>query len=83
VIHKSAMRIHLVDGTYELFRAYFGAPESTGPDGSEVGATRGLLRSFLSLLKEDGVSHVACAFDHKAPACLHPDRDQGTVIPES
>jgi 5'-3' exonuclease len=58
------MRIHLIDGTYELFRAYFGAPGATGLDGAEVGATRGLLRSLLALLREDGVSHVACAFDH-------------------
>jgi len=58
------MRVHLVDGTYELFRAYFGAPAAAASDGSEVGATRGILRSLLSLLREDGVSHVACAFDH-------------------
>lgn len=59
------MRIHLVDGTYELFRAHFGAPGASAPDdGSEVGATRGILRSLLSLLREEGVSHVACAFDH-------------------
>jgi 5'-3' exonuclease len=58
------VRLHLVDGTYELFRAYFGAPAATGPTGAEVGATRGLLRSLLALLREDGVSHVACAFDH-------------------
>ena len=58
------MRIHLVDGTYELFRAYFGAPSALGPAGSEVGAVRGILRSLLSLLREDGVTHVACAFDH-------------------
>jgi 5'-3' exonuclease len=57
------MRIHLVDGTYELFRAYFGAPAVIGPDGSAVGATRGILRSLLALLREDGVTHVACAFD--------------------
>jgi 5'-3' exonuclease len=61
---RAVMRIHLVDGTYELFRAYYGAPKATAPDGSEVGATRGLLRSLLSLLREDGVTHVACAFDH-------------------
>src|SRR5882672_9746128 len=60
----SPPRIHLVDGTYELFRAHFGAPGALGLDGSEVGATRGILRSLLSLLREDGVSHVACAFDH-------------------
>ncbi len=58
------MRIHLVDGTYELFRAYFGAPKAIGPGGFEVGATRGILRSLLSLVREDSVSHVACAFDH-------------------
>jgi len=58
------MRVHLVDGTFELFRAYFGAPQAASPSGMEVGATRGLLRSLLWLLKEDGVSHVACAFDH-------------------
>jgi 5'-3' exonuclease len=58
------MRIHLVDGTYELFRSYFGAPKAEGASGTEVGATRGLLRSLFALLREDGVSHVACAFDH-------------------
>jgi len=58
------MRVHLVDGTFELFRAYFGAPKATAPDGREVGATLGLLRSLLSLLRETGVTHVAYAFDH-------------------
>ena len=58
------MRIHLIDGTYELYRSHFGAPGAIGPDKSEVGATRGILRSLLSLLREEGVSHVACAFDH-------------------
>jgi len=58
------MHIHLIDGTYELFRSYFGAPEALGPNGVEVGATRGILRSLLALLREDGVTHVACAFDH-------------------
>jgi len=58
------VRVHLVDGTYELFRAYFGAPRATSAVGTEVGATRGLLRSLLALLREGGVTHVACAFDH-------------------
>src|SRR5690349_8241294 len=58
------MRIHLVDGTFELFRAYFGAPRATSALGVEVGATRGLLRSLLSLTREPYVTHIACAFDH-------------------
>ncbi len=58
------MRIHLVDGTYELFRAYFGAPKATGTSGVEVGATRGILWSLVSLLREERVTHVAVAFDH-------------------
>ena len=58
------MRIHLVDGTYELFRSFFGAPPKKTPDGREVGATLGLLNSLLSLLTKSGASHVACAFDH-------------------
>src|SRR6266702_4640647 len=51
-------RVHLVDGTYELFRAHFGAPSARGRDGAEVGATRGLLRTLLALLREDGASHA-------------------------
>jgi 5'-3' exonuclease len=58
------VRVHLVDGTYELFRAYFGAPRATGRLGTEVGATRGFLRSMLGLLREPIVTHVAVAFDH-------------------
>jgi 5'-3' exonuclease len=58
------MRIHLVDGTYELFRSHFGAPPRRDPQGREVGATAGLLRSLWMLLSTPGVTHVACAFDH-------------------
>ena len=58
------MKVHLVDGTYELFRSHFGAPRRKAPDGSEVGATVGLLRSLFALISTPGVTHVACAFDH-------------------
>jgi 5'-3' exonuclease len=58
----AGMRVHLVDGTYELFRAYFGAPGARGPVG-EVGATRRFCRAMLRLLGEPGVTHVAAAFD--------------------
>jgi 5'-3' exonuclease len=58
------MKIHLIDGTYELFRNHFGAPPRKSPDGREVGATLGLLRSMLMLLTSPGVTHVGVAFDH-------------------
>ncbi len=57
------MKIHLVDGTYELFRVFYGAPSAKSPDGDEVGATRGLLRTLLYLLRKKDVTHVAVAFD--------------------
>ena len=58
------MKIHLVDGTYELFRAHFGAPPKKSKSGHEVGATLGMIRSMLLLLSDPEVSHVAVAFDH-------------------
>ena len=58
------MKIHLVDGTYELFRAHFGAPPKKAPDGMEIGATLGLVRSMMLLLSDPEVTHVAVAFDH-------------------
>jgi len=58
------MKIHLVDGTYELFRAHFGAPPKKAKDGMEVGATLGLVRSMMLLLSDPEVTHVAVAFDH-------------------
>ena len=58
------MNVHLIDGTYELFRSWFGAPESRSPEGLEVGATRGFLRSMAAMLRDESVTHVACAFDH-------------------
>lgn len=57
------MKIHLVDGTYELFRAYYGAPPKKSPNGMEVGATLGLIRSMMLLLKDPEVTHAAVAFD--------------------
>ena len=57
------MIVHLIDGTYELFRTFFGAPSALTADGREVGATRALLRSFANFLREEEVTHVAVAFD--------------------
>ena len=58
------MKIHLVDGTYELFRSFYGPPPKKSPDGREVGATIGLIRSLLLLINESGATHIGCAFDH-------------------
>ncbi len=57
------MRVHLLDGTYELFRQFFGQPPRRGADGSEVGATRGVLTSVVSMLA-GGVTHIGVATDH-------------------
>ncbi len=57
------MNVHLVDGTYELFRHYYAVPSARSVDGAEVGAVRGVLSSMLSLLG-DGATHVAVATDH-------------------
>ena len=61
------MRLHLVDGTYELFRAYFSKrPPHRAPDGSDKKATVALASAMLALLHDEGeaVSHVAVAFDN-------------------
>ncbi|MEQ1572208.1 MAG: 5'-3' exonuclease H3TH domain-containing protein [Myxococcota bacterium] len=57
------MKVHLVDGTYELFRAWFGAPRALTDEGLEVGAVRGLLRTLLLLTRDESATHVAVAFD--------------------
>ena len=58
------MRLHLVDATFELFRAYYSRPAENGPDGRPVNAVRGLIESMLSLLREADLTHVAAATDH-------------------
>lgn len=57
------VNVHLVDGTYELFRHYYGAPRRASGSGAERGAVRSVLSSLLSLL-EQGATHVAVATDH-------------------
>ena len=59
----SIMKVHLVDGTYELFRHFFGAPPHRNADGEEVAAVRGVLSSVLQLV-DDGATHVGVATDH-------------------
>lgn len=59
----AGIQVHLVDGTYELFRHFFGAPPHANSEGREVAAVRGVLSSVLALM-EDGATHVGVATDH-------------------
>jgi 5'-3' exonuclease len=57
------MRLYLVDGSFELFRCYYGAPQARRPDGREVGAVRALFHTLTFLLRDDELTHVAIVFD--------------------
>jgi 5'-3' exonuclease len=57
------MKVHLIDGTYELFRQYFGQPPRAASDGGEIGAVRGVVLSIMRMLDE-GVTHLGVATDH-------------------
>ncbi len=57
------VNLHLLDATYELFRAYFGFPLRQAPDGTEVGAVYGIIETTLQLLRQDDVTHLAAATD--------------------
>ena len=56
------MEVHLIDGTYELFRHYYALPSAHDRDGHEVAAVRGVLASVLGMIKS-GVTHIAVATD--------------------
>jgi 5'-3' exonuclease len=55
--------VHLIDGTYELFRHYYAVPSHRDRDGREVGAVRGVIASILGMIS-GGATHVAVATDH-------------------
>ncbi len=57
------MIVHLVDGTYELFRHHFGVPSHLNREGREVAATRGVVGSMLGM-REDGATHIGVATDY-------------------
>jgi len=58
------MKLHLVDATFELFRAFYSRPPRRAPDGRPVNAVQGLIDSMLSLLREDDLSHIGAATDY-------------------
>jgi 5'-3' exonuclease len=57
------VNIHLVDGTYELFRHYFAVPSARDADGAEIGAVRAVVGSVLGMINR-GATHVGVATDH-------------------
>jgi 5'-3' exonuclease len=57
------MDVHLIDGTYELFRHFFAVPAAADVTGQEIGAVRGVLHSVLSVI-ENGATHIGVATDH-------------------
>lgn len=62
-VYSDEMDVHLIDGTYELFRHYFAVPAAQDTAGREIGAVRGVLRSVLSMI-EQGATHLGVATDH-------------------
>jgi 5'-3' exonuclease len=57
------LNIHLIDGTYELFRHYYALPSVRDEEGREVAAVRGVLASVRGLMRE-GATHIGVATDH-------------------
>jgi len=73
------MRLHLVDATYELFRAHFAPrPPVLGRDGIPLSGVSGLVEQLLYLLREEGATHVGAATDRVIDQWLH-----GNKPPES
>jgi 5'-3' exonuclease len=80
----TGLRPHLVDGTYELFRHFYGAPPRPSSEGGEVGAVRGVVQSVLSMLAAD-TSHIGVATDHVIESFrndLWPGYKTGQGVPE-
>ena len=78
------MHVHLVDGTYELFRHYFAMPKMLDGEGREVGAVRGVLASILSMTRS-GATHLGVATDHVIESFrndLYPDYKTGAGVPD-
>jgi len=77
------MNIHLIDGTYELFRHFYAVPSATNDSGQEIGAVRGVLTSVYSMI-EAGATHLGVATDHVVESFrneLYPDYKTSEGVP--
>src|ERR1700722_5482257 len=80
----SGIRVHVVDGTYELFRHFFGQPERESAPGTDVNAALGVTGSLLSMIAS-GVTHIGVATDHVIESFrndLWPTYKTGAGVPE-
>jgi 5'-3' exonuclease len=78
------MDVHLIDGTYELFRHFFAVPAAADANGQEIGATRGVLNSVLSIV-EAGATNIGVATDHVVESFrndLYPGYKTSEGVPE-
>lgn len=78
------MDVHLIDGTYELFRHFFAVPSAQDASGNEIGAVRGVLTSVLGMI-EGGATHIGVATDHVVESFrneLYPGYKTGEGVPE-
>jgi 5'-3' exonuclease len=78
------MKVHLIDGTYELFRHFYAVPSSKNDGGQEIGATRGVLISVFSMI-EAGATHLGVATDHVVESFrneLYPGYKTSEGVPE-
>src|SRR5467141_2820593 len=78
------MNVHLIDGTYELFRHFFAVPAATDVNGQEIGAVRGVLTSVLSMI-ERGATYIGVATDHVVESFrndLYPGYKTSEGVPE-
>jgi len=79
------MDVHLIDGTYELFRHFYAVPSTLDTQGREVGAVLGVVRSVLSMI-EHGATHVGVATDHVIESFrnqLYDGYKTGEGVPET
>ena len=74
------MALYVVDGTFELFRCFHGAPRVKNASGREVGAVRGLAHTLISLLRREDLTHVAVAFDSGVSRVRRGDMSPGALI---
>src|SRR5579859_7753465 len=79
---QTNMDIHLIDGTYELFRYFYAVPSAADANGQEIGAVRGVLGTVLTMI-EAGATHVGVATDHVIESFrndLYPGYKDGSGI---